>query len=81
MSSAAKTILERALALPEEDRRRLGEALLDSVPRGAPEEVEQAWVEVARQRAAEVERGEAQTLDLDEALSELRADLRRIHAG
>lgn len=77
VTSTAKKILDEALALPEEDRRRLGEAILDSVHRGAPEDTQQAWVDEARRRAEEVERGEAELLDLAEALTDLRADLRR----
>jgi hypothetical protein len=80
MTSAAKKILEHALGLPEEERRRVGEALLDSVPQGTPDQIQQAWVEEARRRAEAVETGE-ESLDLDEALAELRADLRRIHQG
>lgn len=79
MTSSAKKILDEALSLPEEDRRRLGEAILDSVPRGAPEETEQAWVDEARRRAEAIERGDGELLDLDEALTQLRGDLRRIH--
>lgn len=81
MTSTAKKILDEALSLPEEDRRRLGEAILDSVPRGAPEDTQRAWVDEARRRAEKIERGEAELLDLDEALTDLRADLRRIHRG
>ncbi len=81
MTSTAKKILDEALSLPEDDRRRLGEAILDSVPRGAPEDTQQAWVDEARRRAEKVERGEGELLDLDEALTDLRADLRRIHQG
>lgn len=70
-----------ALALPEEDRLRIGEALLDSLAADAHEETRQAWVDEARRRAEEIERGEAKLIDLDEALTDLRADLRRIHRG
>ena len=81
MTSTAKKILDEALSLPEDDRRRLGEALLDSVPRGGSEDTQQAWVDEARRRAERVERGEGELLDLDEALTDLRADVRRIHQG
>lgn len=81
VTSAAKKILEHALTLPEDERQRLGEALLDSVPRGTQGEIQQAWVDVARRRAEAVERGDEEGLDLDQALAELRVDLRRIHQG
>lgn len=79
MTSTAKKILEHALSLPEEDRRRLGEAILDSVP-GA-EDTQQAWADEAQRRAEEVERSDGELIDLDEALAELRTDLGRIHRG
>lgn len=75
VTSTAKKILEVALALPEDDRRLLAEAILDSVP--SSEGLEQAWVAEARRRAEEIERGEGELLDLESALSDLRADLRR----
>lgn len=74
MTSATKKLLEHALARPEEERRKMGEALLDSVPRRIPGETEQAWVQEARRRAERIESGEAESIDLDEALAELRAD-------
>lgn len=76
MTSPTKKLLEHALALPEEDRRKLGEALLDSVPRRISGETEQAWVDEARRRAELIEAGDDESLDLDQALAELRASLR-----
>ncbi|MAQ18348.1 MAG: addiction module protein, partial [Sandaracinus sp.] len=40
MTSMAKKILDEALALPEDDRRRMAERLLDSVPRESADDVE-----------------------------------------
>ena len=77
MGSGAKKILEHALSLPEDERRLRGEAILDSVPRGNPGDVQQAWVDEAVRRAAEVERGEGELHDLDEELANLRDELRR----
>ena len=79
MTSAAKKILQEVLALPEDDRRRLGEAILESVPSHSEEEIRQAWTEEAVRRAEALERGEGEVLDLDEALESIRADLRQIH--
>jgi hypothetical protein len=81
VTSTAKKILEVALTLPADDRRRLGEAILDSVPTVPPDDVEQAWVEEARRRATEVERGEGELVELEDALRELRASVRRMHGG
>jgi hypothetical protein len=38
-------------------------------------------VDEAQRRAEKVERGEGESLDLEKALTDLRADLRRIHQG
>lgn len=75
MSNAAKKVLEVALALPEEDRRRLGEALLDSIALESSDDIEQAWVAEAVRRAEEVSRGEGELLDLDASIAEIRASI------
>jgi len=72
VTSAAKKILEDALSLPEEDRRRLGEALLDSIPRESSEEVEGAWRDEVVRRIEEVRQGEAKP----EAWSEVKKHIR-----
>ncbi|RZO48154.1 MAG: addiction module antitoxin RelB [Sandaracinaceae bacterium] len=73
MSSSAKKLLDEALTLPEADRRRLAEALLDSVPRRDAASTRRAWVQEARRRA-EADQGES--VDLDNAFADLRAQLR-----
>lgn len=76
VTSAAKKLLEQALALPEQDRRRIAERLLDSVPRETAEEIERAWNEEASRRADQVERGEVRALDGEQAIRELEQRLR-----
>ena len=73
MTSTAKKILDEALSLPEDDRRRLGERLLDSVPRESAEDVERAWDQEVLRRVKAAENGETEALDWDEAAAELRA--------
>ncbi len=56
--SAAKKVLEEALALPADERRRIAKLLLESVPQASTETteaVEDAWVAEAIRRADEVE--------------------------
>ena len=66
MSGEALRLLDDALQLPEQDRAELALRLLDSI--GEPEgEVERAWIEEARRRLSEIERGEAQTVPWSEA--------------
>lgn len=74
MTAGAQKILEQALALPDEDRRRLAEALLAST--SAPDEsAQQEWLEVARARAGELERGEVTAIPAQEALDAVRRSL------
>jgi hypothetical protein len=79
VTSAAKQVLDQALALPVDDRRRVTEALLDATPPETEAEIEAAWLEEARRRAGCLERGEDEALDGEEALAELEAKLRGLH--
>ena len=60
------------MTLPEEDRRRLGEALLDSVPRDSDEEIAAAWRGEVLDRIDQVRRGDA----VAESYSEVKAHLK-----
>jgi putative addiction module component (TIGR02574 family) len=60
VSSAAKKVLNDALALSEEDRVRVAEALLDSVPGESAAERSAAWRDEVLRRIAEVQRGEVE---------------------
>ena len=76
MTAAARKILEDALALPDDERRRIAELLLDSISTDTTEAVEAAWVAEAVRRADESERGEVEALDGESALKDLKAKLR-----
>jgi putative addiction module component (TIGR02574 family) len=72
MSAQAERILDEALALPEQDRTELALRLLDSV--GEPEEeVDKAWIEEAKRRLAEIQRGDVQTVPWSEARARIFA--------
>ena len=73
MTAGAKKILEDALALPDDDRRRIAELLLDSVSTDGADDIEAAWVAEAVRRANELERGETEALDGESTLRDLRA--------
>jgi hypothetical protein len=75
----AKKILDDALGLPEEDRVRVAERLLDSIPQQTAEEIERAWNEAAVRRAEALARGEIATLDGEAAIAQLENKLRSIH--
>ena len=64
-----------AMALPDEQRRELAEALLDSLPAREALEIEAAWVAEASRRAGELERGEVEALDAGAVLAAIRARL------
>ncbi len=51
VTAQARKLLEQALSLPEDDRQRLAEALLDSIPAELAEELEKAWNAEALRRA------------------------------
>jgi putative addiction module component (TIGR02574 family) len=67
MSSNALRLLDEALRLPEQDRAELALRLLDSVGDEPASEVERAWIDEAKRRLAELERGEVSTVAWPEA--------------
>ena len=73
MTSTATKLLEEALALPEEDRERLAEALFATLEREAPEDVARAWDEEVKRRLEAAERDESTARDWDDVYAELRA--------
>lgn len=75
MSTDAARILNDALTLPDVQRRRLIEALLDSMVTESPEEIESAWVEEARRRAERLELGQTRARDGELVLREIAAKL------
>lgn len=77
MTSSARRVLEEALALPEEDRRRVAEALLDSVPGESDQEIESAWRDEVLRRIGEVQRGEVEPEPWSEVKQRLRDALAR----
>lgn len=80
MTSTAKKVFDQALALPDDERRRVTEALLDAMPLETADEIEMAWLEEARRRAGRLERGEIEARDGDAVLASLEAKLRGIHS-
>jgi putative addiction module component (TIGR02574 family) len=73
VTAAANKILEDALSLPDGERRRIAELLLDSISTDSTEEIEAAWVAEAVRRADELERGEVEALDGESVLKDLKA--------
>jgi putative addiction module component (TIGR02574 family) len=77
MRSQARKILERALALPEEDRLYLVEALQESLPSESQEEIDAAWKDELARRIQSIDDGTAVLHDGETVLRELMAKYER----
>lgn len=73
MTAAQQKLLEATLALPEDIRQQIGEALTDSVSSEA--EIEQAWRAEAMTRAEDIGRGDVQPLQASAVFESIRAQL------
>lgn len=69
MSPAAHRLLEEALALPEDARTELLEALIESLdgPAESPDEVEAAWADEIAVRIRAVDAGSVKPIPWEEA--------------
>ena len=72
MTSAAKKLLDDALALPEAEREALVEVLMTSLRYGGARTVEREWVAEVEKRMARLESGESAAIDWAEARDRLR---------
>lgn len=66
-------LAERGRALAPEDRERLVDLLLESLPGSSVREVEAAWQVEIQRRLAEYDRGEVQGIDAEEVFAKARA--------
>lgn len=62
MSSNALRLLDEALRLPEQERAELALRLLDSVGAEPVGDIERAWIDEAKRRLIELERGEVSAI-------------------
>lgn len=76
MTSAAKKILDDALALPEGDRERLVQALSDSLS-PEPVELSREWTDEVASRIAQVESGEVKTVPWPDVEARIKRSLGR----
>ena len=70
--AGAQKILADALALPEEERESLANALLTSLHRN-PDEIDQAWANEAVRRLESEARGETTAISWDSAQRQVKA--------
>ena len=75
MPDEVTELAERGRALAPEDRERLVDLLLESLPGSSVQEIEAAWeLEIGR-RDAEIESGKVALVPDEEVVSRLRAEL------
>jgi putative addiction module component (TIGR02574 family) len=65
-------IAELALSLPAEDRAKLADILLESLPDAPLPEIEAAWKDEIERRVASHNRGESTTYAAEDVLAEVR---------
>ena len=89
MSVTVESLLEQAKSLPETAREELARRLFDTLP-PLPEmpvvwdneaEAEAAWQEELGRRLDEVAKGTADCVPWDQALAEMKDELRRKHGS
>lgn len=73
MSDEVTELAERGRALAPEDRERLVDLLLESLPGSSVREVEAAWQVEIQRRLAEYDEGEVQGIDAEEVFAKARA--------
>jgi putative addiction module component (TIGR02574 family) len=81
VTDVAKKLMEEALALPREERRRLGLALLESVAALEGDDdigLHDAWKDEILRRVDRVRSGESKPVPWDEAEARLRESLRKV---
>lgn len=78
MARTKEQIIAEALQLDEKERAEMAHQLLVSLEPVAedPAEIEQAWIEEALRRSAEMESGEVEGIPVDEVLRRIRASRR-----
>jgi len=72
----AKTVEEKALELPAQERAKLAERLLESLDDLPERDVEALWLEVAERRAREIDDGSVKLVTPEELDSRVQARLK-----
>jgi putative addiction module component (TIGR02574 family) len=72
----AKTVEEKALELPAQERAKLAERLLESLDDLPDRDVEALWLEVAERRAKEIDDGSVELVTPEELDRRVKARLK-----
>ena len=67
MTDKTRDLFNQVLDLPEDMRHQLVDEVLASFKSPSTDEVERAWVSVAKRRLAEIRSGKVQTISAEEA--------------
>ena len=69
---SSRDILQKALALPADERAVLASRLLDSLDSSTDGEIEAAWADEVQRRIAAYDRGELESISLEELAARLQ---------
>jgi putative addiction module component (TIGR02574 family) len=72
MNLTDEQVVERALALPSEERALLADRLVESLDPAENSQLRQMWVTEARRRREEVRENRLKTIPRDEALARVK---------
>ncbi|MGB7847955.1 MAG: addiction module protein [Candidatus Acidiferrum sp.] len=76
MTQRSLELLEKALALTEEERAELAASLLQSLDQSTDEDAEAAWQRELERRADDLNSGKAKTIPWDEVRGQISTRLR-----
>jgi len=71
MNRSAPEVFDAALALPEDDRAKLAEKLVESFDGDASADAEEAWAAEIERRLARIDAGQARLLSMEDAVARL----------
>ena len=71
MNRSAPEVFDAALALPEDDRAKLAEKLVESLDGDVSADAEDAWAAEIERRLARIDAGQARLLSMEDAVARL----------
>ena len=71
MNRSASEVLDAALALPEEDRGKVADKLIESLDGDLDPDAETAWAAEIERRLARIDAGQAKLLSRDDAVARM----------